>query len=312
MTRSTCSSGSVETIQREAARSSGRASAEALHLARILDAHLLVAAQGEGCPVAGVLHGALHVGVERDLHLDERVDAAGRALALLESLAEGGQQVLGVELARLAGGRDVAVGDAAGEARRGGAGGSDVDRHRGFGPVVDGGVVSPVEGSVEGDALLTPQLADQRDRLLESLESLGRRRPVESECGLVERLSGSHAQDDAAGIEAPQRCEGLRHHSRVVSESRSEDRCADQDPLGPLAQRSEPGKRCRGVTSVVHPRLQVVRDEDGVEPHFLCENGVVQELAGSELLGRGFVTESERDGHHAPCRIGPADTPAGG
>ena len=46
-----------------------------LHLARILDAHLLLAGQRQRGPDLGVLHRPGAVGVEADLHLDHPVDA---------------------------------------------------------------------------------------------------------------------------------------------------------------------------------------------------------------------------------------------
>ncbi len=75
---STCSSGSPRPAS--AARRCPRRPWPAFHLARVVDAHLLLARQRERGPVLGVLHRPGAVGVEADLHLDHPVDQwPGRA-----------------------------------------------------------------------------------------------------------------------------------------------------------------------------------------------------------------------------------------
>src|SRR5918911_773401 len=47
---------------------------QALHLQRVFYAGLFFGAERQGAPVAGVLQGALSIGIEGDLHFDELVE----------------------------------------------------------------------------------------------------------------------------------------------------------------------------------------------------------------------------------------------
>jgi hypothetical protein len=182
---STCSSGSDETSQRVWVGLG--LPGQHLHLARVVDAQLLVARQGAR-PRLGVLLRPVVVGVEADLHLDHAVHARHVAAGLLGALGEARQERLGVQLLALAAGADEAVADAPGEAGGGRSGGGDVDRHRVLRPVVDGRLVGLEELAIEGDEVLGPQLLDQRDRLAQPGEALALLGPVDSDRDLDDRL----------------------------------------------------------------------------------------------------------------------------
>ena len=120
-----------------------------LHLARVLDADLLLAGECQGGPDLGVLHRPRAIGVEADLHLDHPAETAGIAPGLRGTLLDGGQERLGVQLRPLARGADEPVADPPGKPRRGRPRGRDVDRDRLVRPVVDRGVVGPVVLALE-------------------------------------------------------------------------------------------------------------------------------------------------------------------
>src|SRR5690606_34913418 len=267
---------------------------EALHLEGIVHARLLLGAERERRPEAGVLERLLTVGAERDLHLEHAVDA--RAVAALgKPLLEGGDERVGVERGILAARRDPPVGHATREARGGGAGRADVDRHHGVRAVVDGRVADAIEGAVVTHPFAAPQFADQQDRLLHALEALGRIRPRLSQRDLVERLARADAENDALRIHRPERRELLRDDARVIAEGRREHRGAEQHARGRLTRGSEPRQGGGGVAALVHPRLQVIAEEHGVEAVLLRADGVVEQFARPELFARGLV--SETDGH---------------
>ena len=96
---------------------------EPLELDGVLDAVLHLGRQRERRPEAAVGAGLLDVGVVRQLDLHQQVDVGEAAAGLLRALGERGQDLLRVELARLARRGDEAVGGRArvarGERRRG-------------------------------------------------------------------------------------------------------------------------------------------------------------------------------------------------
>src|SRR5690606_22297990 len=105
-------------------------------------------------------------------------------------------------------------------------------------------------------------------------------------------------------IHRPERRELLRDDARVIAEGRREHRGAEQHARGRLARGAEPRQGGGRMAALVHPRLQVITEEHGVEAVLLRADGVVEQFARPELLARGFV--SETDGHeNAPssrCR----------
>ena len=112
---STCSSGSVDTIQRLAARSAGQLIREPLHFQRILDRDLLLGRERQRRPVAGVLAvRAAAIAVERHLHLDHHVDVLRLAAGRLNSRRDVGEQRIAIQFRCLAAGADESVAELAG------------------------------------------------------------------------------------------------------------------------------------------------------------------------------------------------------
>lgn len=210
---------------------------------------------------------------------------------------ECGQQGLGVELGLLSAGRDVAVGHAAGQPGRGGSGCTDVDGDGHVGAVVHCRVLDGVVRALEGHAVVLPERSHERDRLLHALEALGGVGPVEAEGHLVERFTRTDAEDHASRVEHTQGAEGLRDDPRVVPEGGGQHRGAQQDPRRSCADGAEPRQRGGGMSALVHPRLEVVGDEDRVEADLLGEYREIREAGGIELLGGGLVSQAQGNGH---------------
>ena len=89
---STCSSGSVETIKRDAACSTGSCVGQPLHLDRVLDAALLLRGQRQRAPELGVLPAPVAVVIEGHLHLDQQVEVVQRPAGLAGALGQRRQQ----------------------------------------------------------------------------------------------------------------------------------------------------------------------------------------------------------------------------
>ncbi len=136
-----------------------------LHLARVLDAHLLFRGQGERRPMPRVLHRPLRIGVERDLDLDHPFEITARPPRPLEALLDFRKQCLAIERIPFAARADEAVPDLAGHRRRSRARCGDPDRHRLLRAVINRRRQGAVILALERDAFLGPQLPDQGDRL---------------------------------------------------------------------------------------------------------------------------------------------------
>ncbi len=268
---------------------------EPLHLGGILDAHLLLGRQRECRPVAGVLERALRVGVEGHLHLDHALDGIRRAPGGGKARRDVREQRVAIELGRLAAGADEALGLLPRELRDHRARARDVDRHPPLRPVVDRRLLGAVVLTLEADALLRPQPADELHRLAQAGEPLARLGPLHARGGnLVQRLAGADAEDDAVREQAAEGREGLRDDRRVVAERRRQHARADGDARGARTERPHPRERERRVAAGVAPRLEMVADEHGIEAELLGEDRVAQQLGGTELLGRGLVAEPKQ------------------
>src|SRR5262249_10399651 len=129
-----------------------------------------------------------------------------------------------------------------------------------------------------------------------------RPRPLRPGCRrLVHGLARPNAEEDAAGVQALERAEGLGDDRRRVSHRRREHARAEARPIGPLPEGAEPGQGGRAVAAVVPPGLEVIRDAYELEPCLLGEPRVVEQLAWPELLRRGLVAERQ----HLPLWSGP-------
>src|ERR671937_3024556 len=138
---------------------------QALHLQRVFYAGLFLSAERQGAPVAGVLQGALPIGIEGDLHLDELVERRRVAAGLAGTLLERRQELLAVERLALAAGADEAVRHPAGIAGHLRAASRHVERDAARGRVVHRGVTGLVERAVEADTLCAPQAAHELNGL---------------------------------------------------------------------------------------------------------------------------------------------------
>ena len=170
--RSTCSSGSEDTIQRLAARSVGSASASrsisiGSSTPTFSSGDSASADQWRVSPRA-----RLEIGVEGHLHLDGQLHGIRFAAGRTRALCHGGEQRVGIQFHALAAGADQTVGDPSGEPRSRRTGRSDVDGNRLLRTVVDGGVPRSVVRAVERDAVRCQQCLDERDRLLEASKTL--------------------------------------------------------------------------------------------------------------------------------------------
>ena len=237
------------------------------------------------------------VGVEADLDLERQLDLGGVAALLLDALADGGQQLVGVQLGRLAAGRDEPVADPTGEPRGRRPGRGDVQRNAAVGAVIDGRVVGLEVLARERHALGGPELDHQQARLLEHLEAHLLLGPVDTERHLVHRLPGADPEEHPPRVQAAQRAHRLGHDPRVIAIRRRHHARPQPDPLGALPDRRQPGERERRMPAVVAPGLEVIGDDDAVEAELLGQHGVLHELARRELLGRRLVAEPHsRDG----------------
>jgi hypothetical protein len=264
-----------------------------LHLDRVLDPLFLLRRQSQRRPpVAGVV-GELAVAVVGDLDLDHLADRARVAPRFRRPLGDFLHQP-GVEVGVFAAGRDEAVAGAAGELRRQRPGGGDEDRHRLVGLVVDRRQLGPVVLALEVDPLLVPEAADQLDRLRQPQAPLFAARELAAgDRGLVQRLAGADAEEDAARVERAESAERLGDNRRLVPQGRRQHAGPEHRPLGRAADGAEPDERVGRVAAVVAPGLEVVGDGDDLEAVALGPARELDQLARAELLGGGLVAEPD-------------------
>ena len=150
---------------------------------------------------------------------------------------------------------------------------------------------------VESHRLVGPEKADQLDRLAEASKTLAVVRPLHAERALVEVLAGADPEDHPSWKEHPQGAKGLRDYRRVVAKCRRYDRRAERDARSALARGCEPRQRERRMAVGVAPRLEMVAHENRIESIGFGRDCEIQQLARSELLGGGLVTEPEIQRH---------------
>ena len=145
--------------------------------------------------------------------------------------------------------------------------------------------------AVKGHGLIGPQHADQPHRFPQAGETLAVVGPLDAERTFVEVLARAHAKDHSLGVERAERSERLGDDRGVIAKSGRYDRRPKQDSLRTLAGRGQPCERKWRVAVGVAPGLKVIADENRVEAVRLRGYRKVEQLTGSELLGRGFVTK---------------------
>src|SRR6266699_2233588 len=270
-------------------------SGKPFHLQRVLDRGLLFGRERQRRPVAGVLGRARGVGVERHLHFDHAVDAIAAARGL-QSGSDVGQQRVAIELRCLAAGADEALGGPPGIFRHHGAGRRDIDGHRGFRTIVDRRVPGAIIFAFERDALFPPKPPDQSQGFAEAGKALLELRPLDpGRRDLVERLSRSRPENDAAREHAAERPERLRDDAGVIAERRREHARAHHYPRGLGAEHAEPGQRKRRVRPGMLPGLEMIADEHGIVAEAFGEDRELQELIRPELLGGRLVAQSDQE-----------------
>src|SRR5690242_2136365 len=79
----------------------------------------------------------------------------------------------------------------------------------------------------------------------------------------------------------------------MISIRRGQHAGSHHDLAGARTERAHPGDGMRGMAPFVPPRLEMVADEDGIEPDPLGLAGELEEFPGAELFGGCLVTEPE-------------------
>ena len=214
--RSTASSGSEVTMKRDGARSRC-SSAIRSSSTGIVDALLHLGGQRERRPERTVAARLLDVRVVAELHLEHQLEVVERAAIALGAGRHCRKERVGVQLARFARRRDEPVAGLSDVVRRLRRRGGDPDRHRRLGLVVDRRAERPVVLALERHAILAPELADQRDRLLEPGQPLTAPGPLDAgRRHLVQRLSRPDAEE----------------HTTRARDSRAWRTCAPPRPAG--------------------------------------------------------------------------------
>src|SRR5438309_340100 len=144
--------------------------------------------------------------------------------------------------------------------------------------------------------IVRPRLLAELDGFAEPVQPFAGRRPlVPGDGRLVHRLAAADAQEHPPGEEDPERREGLGHDRGVVPERRRDDARAELRARRAGTHRPEPRERERGVPVGVLPGVEVIADDDAVEPVLLGHDAVVEDLLRTELFGRCFPAEREHD-----------------
>src|ERR687895_444550 len=262
----------------------------ALHHERVLDVLLLLGLEPKRRPEVGVRERALAAAVVRHLDLDHVADRAGVAPRLGGSLGHLPEQLL-VQRGGLAAGANETVADPAGELRRERPGGGHVDRHRLVRPGVDRRPPGGVEAGLEVHALLPPQQPDQLDRLGQALAALlAPRELAAGDRRLVHRLPGPHPEEYAAGGEAAERGERLRHEERTALVT------GGASGIGAATCRRLAAEGARvAVTDMNREGAETIADEIGGAAYELdvrSEESIAAAVAGMQERRRGRIVNT--------------------
>ncbi len=163
-------------------------------------------------------------------------------------------------------------------------------RRRLVGQVVDARVLDGVVRPVVAALAALPQRADDLDGLLEHLQAHVGLGPAVAEDVLVERLAAAHAEVEAPVEQHGARGGGLGDDRRVDAHRRAGDARRDRQRRG-LRERADDRPHEGAVALLVVPRVVVVGDPQRVEAGRLGAAGLVDEVAGRELLGRKEVAD---------------------
>jgi len=129
-----------------------------------------------------------------------------------------------------------------------------------------------------------PELADDRDGLLEHLQAHVGLRPAIAEDVLVERLAAADAEPEPAGHERRRRRRGVRDDAGMRADRGARHRGHPAHLVGRLSERAEHGPHERALALLVVPRVKVIGDPGRAKPRLLGMAGVADDLAGGKLL----------------------------
>ena len=196
-----------------------------------------------------------------------------------------------LEQLRLRARADQAVADPAGELGRLGRACCDHDRDRIVGQRVDARPLDGVVGAPPRRQLARPQLAHERDRLLEHVEAKVGWRPTVTQHVLVQVLAGADAQEEAAG---QHRCGcggGLRHDRGMDAHRGTGDARADLELVGDGGDATQDAPDERALPLPIDPWVEVVGDECERKARLFRQLRMPHEVERTMLLARQRVSE---------------------
>jgi hypothetical protein len=186
---------------------------------------------------------------------------------------------------------DDPIGELAGALGVDRSGGGDVDRHRLLGAGVELGRLEGEVLAVVLDDLAAEQLVDDLDRLEHHRAADADLRPLAADDVLVERLTGTQAQPEAAGVHGAQRGRRVGDDRGVVAEAGAGDRRAEGE-RGALAEGAHEAPREGALALLRRPRVEVLADlEPRAESGPLRLFGPVEQVGGVELLEHRRVSD---------------------
>jgi hypothetical protein len=136
-----------------------------------------------------------------------------------------------------------------------------------------------------GLVVAAPELRDDLERLVEHLEPLVGPRPARAGDVLVQRLAAADAEEEPSFHQERGGGSRLSDDRRVDADQRAGDGRAQPETLRPLRDRADHAPDERAVSLRIHPRVEVIGDEDVREARVLGAARVLDELRRRVLLG---------------------------
>src|SRR5579871_6789275 len=274
-----------------------------LHLARVVNGNLVLCRKRQRGPDARIGHGAVAVRVIRDFDLDGALNRCRVAARRFRALFHSGQKLVAIERVALARGADEPVASTARVLRRNWPARADVDGHRLVRAIIDSGVARAVIRPLIADQFFFPEMLNQVNGFAQPRQTFFGLRPFGVGHGdLIERFAGAHAQNDPIWCEDAQRRKRLRDDGRLIAKCRRQNAGSQDNTLGALPSRAQPGKREGRVAVGVSPGLKVIADPGAIEAELLSLNREVKQLAWSKLLCRSLVSQLQgMVAHDMPC-----------
>jgi len=134
------------------------------------------------------------------------------------------------------------------------------------------------------DVVAAPELAHHVDGLLEHLEPHVAAGPLVAEDVLVEVLARADAEEEPARHHRGRRGGRLRDERGVDPDQRARDAGAETDAVRRLGDSADHAPHERRVSLLVHPRVEVIGDDEVLEPRVLGGLRVLDEIARGMLL----------------------------